>query len=80
MIKTMRPAIPSELVRIRPRDVRRKLVNSFMLGLTGLATLLALVPLFWIIYSVVSKGLPALTPAFFTQTFAPTDVGGGGES
>jgi len=49
-----------------------------MLGLTGLATLLALIPLIWIIASVLINGAPALSVDFFTQTFAPTDVGGGG--
>ena len=40
---------------------RRKFVNNVMLGLTGLATLLALVPLVWILVSVVQNGAPALT-------------------
>ena len=60
---------------------RRKLVNNVMLGLTGLATLIALVPLVWILVSVVQNGAPALTPGFFTRVFEPTDVGdmtGGG--
>jgi phosphate transport system permease protein len=62
----------------RTRALGRRAANSVMLGLTGLATLLALIPLAWILYSVVERGLPALTPEFFTQTFAPTSEGGGG--
>ena len=73
----VRPA-SSRLVRSSSRLRGRRIVNGVMLGLTGLATLIALVPLVWIIASVLANGAPALTPDFFTQTFAPTDVGGGG--
>lgn len=79
MVEMMNPALSTAArIRSNPRDIRRRWVNNLMLGLTGLATLVALIPLVWIIYSVISNGLPALTADFFTQTFAPTDVGGGG--
>ena len=60
---------------------RRKWVNNVMLALTGLATLIALVPLIWILVSVIENGAPALTVGFFTRVFEPTDLGdmtGGG--
>ena len=58
---------------------RRRMVNRFMLGLTGAATILALIPLVWIIATVFVQGLPALlTPGFFTKSFEPVAMGGGG--
>lgn len=55
------------------------MVNRFMLGLTGAATILALIPLVWIIATVFVQGLPALlTPGFFTKSFEPVAMGGGG--
>lgn len=56
----------------------RKTMNVFMLGLTGLATLAALVPLFWIIGYVIYKGAPSLNIAFFTQLPRPVGMAGGG--
>ena len=76
--ETMNPAASFQLAQSRQRNLRRKIVNGIMLGLTGLATVTAIIPLVWILYSVISNGAPALTADFFTQTFAPTDVGGGG--
>jgi phosphate transport system permease protein len=57
---------------------KRRLVNVLMLSLTGLATLLALVPLAWILVEVVVRGSSALSVEFLTQTFKPTSLGGGG--
>lgn len=56
----------------------RKWTNRVMLGLTGLLTLLALVPLFWIIGYVIYKGAPALNLEFFTQLPRPIGMAGGG--
>ena len=56
----------------------RKVLNAFMLVLTGLATLSALVPLFWIIGYVIYKGAPSLNLAFFTQLPRPVGMAGGG--
>jgi phosphate transport system permease protein len=56
----------------------RRVTNGVMLGLTGLATLLALIPLVWIIVDVVLRGAQYLTWNFLTQTFKPTSLGGGG--
>lgn len=62
------------LVRLR----NRKVLNGIMLALTGLATLLALVPLFWIIGYVIYKGAPSLNADFFTQLPRPVGMPGGG--
>jgi len=57
---------------------RRRAVNGVMLSLTGLATLLALVPLFWIIGYVIYKGGQSLNLAFFTHLPRPLGMEGGG--
>jgi phosphate transport system permease protein len=57
---------------------RRRVVNGAMLSLTGVATLLALVPLFWIIGYVIYKGGQSLNLAFFTQLPRPLGMPGGG--
>ena len=57
---------------------QRKIVNVFMLGLTGLLTLLALVPLFWIIIYVILKGGQYLSWDFFAQLPRPLGIPGGG--
>ena len=60
------------------RKLRRKSTNIFMLSLTGLLTLLALVPLFWIIGYVVARGGKSLNLDFFTQFPKPLGMAGGG--
>lgn len=57
---------------------RRKVVNVVMLSVTGLLTLIALVPLFWIIGYVVYKGGSYINLAFFTQLPRPLGIEGGG--
>ena len=57
---------------------RRQAVNRLMLGLTGLMTLLALIPLVWIVGYVVYRGGPSLNLAFFTQLPRPLGMAGGG--
>ena len=56
----------------------RKAVNLVMLALTFLATLLALIPLFWIVGYVIMKGAPSLNLAFFTELPRPVGMEGGG--
>ena len=56
----------------------RKTSNLIMLTLTGLATLLAIVPLFWILAKVFLAGVSALNLDFFTQLPTPAGVPGGG--
>jgi len=57
---------------------RRKVINGIMLTVTGLLTILALIPLFWIIGYVFYKGGSYLNFAFFTQTARPLGIEGGG--
>jgi phosphate transport system permease protein len=56
----------------------RKIVNGFMLTLTGILTLAAIVPLIWIIAYVIKKGISALSIDFFTQLPTPAGIPGGG--
>lgn len=58
----------------------RKMRNRVMLTLTGVCTLIILLPLFFILYYVVSHGMRALNFAFFTQLPAPPGETGGGMS
>jgi phosphate transport system permease protein len=60
------------------RSRRRKMVNTAMLSLTGLLTILALVPLFWIIGYVILRGGKSLNLDFFTQLPRPLGMAGGG--
>jgi phosphate transport system permease protein len=56
----------------------RQTVSLVMTSLCGLAVLLALVPLGFILFFVVSKGIGALNLAFFTHVPLPVgEVGGG---
>ena len=57
---------------------RRKLTNNVMLTITGLLTILALVPLFWIIGYVVARGSMYINLDFFTQLPRPMGMPGGG--
>jgi phosphate transport system permease protein len=73
-------SIPIARRYIKPRTgyQRRKWANGFMLSLTGVLTLLALIPLFWIIGYVFIKGSSSLNWAFFTQLPRPMGMAGGG--
>jgi phosphate transport system permease protein len=57
---------------------RRKFTNTIMLTVTGLFTVLALIPLFWIIGYVFYKGGSNLSISFFTQLPRPMGMEGGG--
>jgi phosphate transport system permease protein len=57
---------------------RRKATNAVMLTITGLLTILALIPLFWIIGYVIIRGGKAITLDFFTQLPRPMGMEGGG--
>ncbi len=57
---------------------RRKVVNIVMLAYAGLATLIVVAPLIWILAYVLKAGLPAINLAFFTQMPTPVGVAGGG--
>jgi phosphate transport system permease protein len=56
----------------------RKVTNALMLALTGLATLIAIVPLVWILYYVAQEGGRFLSLSFFTELPTPVGVEGGG--
>jgi len=57
---------------------RRKVTNTVMLTLTFLMTLLALVPLFWIVGYVIYKGGQYINLGFFINMPRPLGVEGGG--
>lgn len=60
------------------RDHRRRAVNGLMLGLTGVAAVLTLVPLVLIFGYLIREGAGSLDLAFFTHTPRPTGEAGGG--
>lgn len=73
--------LTSSQTRIRfsaARYRRRKVTNWVMLSFTGLLTLLALVPLFWIVGYVIYKGGQYINLSFFTKLPTPLGVAGGG--
>ena len=60
------------------RTTRRKLVSRLFVGFCALSVLLALVPLAFILFFVVSEGLQSLNLAFFTHMPTPVGEPGGG--
>jgi phosphate transport system permease protein len=61
------------------RNVRRRYASTAWLGVAYLLTLLALIPLGLVLWFTISKGLPpALHIEFFTNSFRPFGVPGGG--
>jgi phosphate transport system permease protein len=54
------------------------MVNGGMLSLTGLATLLAVTPLIWILVYVIRMGASVISPTFLTGSPTPVGVPGGG--
>ena len=60
------------------RTSRRKLASTVFVGCCGLAVLLALVPLAFVLFFVVSRGILALNINFFTQMPKPVGEAGGG--
>ena len=60
------------------RARQRKTANAVMLTLTGLLTLLALIPLFWIIGYVIVRGGRSINLDFFIHMPTPMGVAGGG--
>jgi phosphate transport system permease protein len=57
---------------------RRQATNAAMLGLCGLAVVVALVPLASVLWLVISKGLGGLSLGFFTSLPTPVGEAGGG--
>jgi phosphate transport system permease protein len=60
------------------RNRRRNVVNSVMLGLTGVAAFLVVVPLILILYHLLAAGVTSLNLNFFTQLPTPPGELGGG--
>jgi phosphate transport system permease protein len=56
----------------------RKGINMVMLAITALFTLLATLPLLWILIYVFQKGRAAISIDFFTQLPTPAGIPGGG--
>jgi len=67
-----------QLIQSKAGYRRRKLSNVVMLAITGLFTLLALVPLFWIIGYVIYKGGQYINLDFFIHLPRPLGTVGGG--
>jgi phosphate transport system permease protein len=59
-------------------DARRKLVSALFVGACGLSVLVAVVPLVFILYFVISSGVQALNLEFFTAMPRPVGEPGGG--
>lgn len=57
---------------------RRRIVNAIMIGLCGLAVVIALIPLGLIMFYTVKQGIGALNWDFFTQLPKPVGEPGGG--
>ena len=60
------------------RDRGRRIVSAIFVGACALAVLVALVPLAFILFFVVSQGVQALNVDFFTQMPRPVGEAGGG--
>ena len=67
-----------QLIQSKAGYRRRKLSNVAMLAITSLFTLLALVPLFWIIGYVIYKGGQYINLDFFIHLPRPLGMVGGG--
>ena len=77
-MNTLTGALSRSSLQVKSRYRRRHVVNALMLGLTGFFTLLAVIPLVWIIVYVIQMGAPAITLELFTKL--PVGLGqvGGG--
>jgi phosphate transport system permease protein len=60
------------------RPARRRLLSNVVVGLCGLAVLIALVPLAMVLFYVIQQGFSSLNWAFFTQMPKPVGEPGGG--
>jgi phosphate transport system permease protein len=56
----------------------RRLISSLFVAFCGLSVLLALVPLAFVLFFVLSQGIQAIDIGFFTQTPRPVGEAGGG--
>lgn len=77
-MSTMTRTLSRSSLQAKGRYQRRHAVNALMLGLTGFFTLLAVIPLVWIIVYVIQMGAPAVTLELFTKLPAGLGQVGGG--
>ena len=62
---------PVKVTTFQGVSVRRKLTNNLATVLVTLSLIVAMVPLLWVLYSVITKGLAAITsPTWFTNSQA----------
>jgi len=77
-MSTMTRTLSRSSLQAKGRYQRRHAVNAVMLGLMGFFTLLAVIPLVWIIVYVIQMGAPAITLELFTKLpIGLGQVGGG---
>lgn len=57
---------------------RRRLKNNLMMGLIGLLSLVAIIPLFLVFFHILQQGFPAFNMNFFTKLPAPLGEPNGG--
>ena len=60
------------------RDLRRRVLSRLMLTLTGVATVLTVLPLLLILFHLLRTGISSIGIGFFTQVPAPAGEAGGG--
>jgi phosphate transport system permease protein len=73
-------ALPFGAPRMRPRPAYqlRLIINAIMTGVCAAAVLAALVPLFSVLWLVISRGYSSLSIDFFTRLPVPVGEAGGG--
>ena len=64
--------------RLWNRTARRKLLSSLFVGACGVSVLLALVPLAFVLFFVISQGVQSINLDFFTHMPRPVGEAGGG--
>jgi phosphate transport system permease protein len=72
----MQPHTPPDALSFRDR--RRRIVSTIMIGGTGVAAALTVLPLLLIFFHLLRAGLGSLNPDFFTSVPAPVGETGGG--
>ncbi|MDQ3019107.1 MAG: phosphate ABC transporter permease PstA [Bacteroidota bacterium] len=69
----------SESIIKSPKNLRRrKIINSLMIGLSAVAGIVTIIPLFYIFFYTTQSGISALNLDFFTQVQKPPGEAGGG--
>ncbi|MFN8125211.1 MAG: phosphate ABC transporter permease PstA [Candidatus Nanopelagicales bacterium] len=75
---TLQPIVPSELRHI---STRRRVVDRTVRVLVYVAFLLAMIPLVWVLWTTISRGIAlVITPEWWTtsmRNIGPNDYGGG---